>query len=305
MMGLTILVPAKDEGSAIGATLRALPLRTLRLLGLRVEVLVLDGGSTDDTADIARAFGARVVPDGGRGKGLALRLVRPHLKHGHVVMVDADGTYAADALPRLIAPILYGDADVVMGRRVPQAGSMSALHRVGNVMLSVEAATLYASRCADLCTGLWAFRAGVFHQLPLQSSGFELEAEIFALSRRLGFRVADVPVDYLPRTGESKLSALRDGWRISRCLVSRRFATLSKPAAVPRAVPDDARPADARPVDARPADARPVDARPSEAMPRPSRAASKQLARSSRPAARSTRADRPSRSRPTQAEVRP
>jgi dolichol-phosphate mannosyltransferase len=225
---VTIVVPAKDEQAAIGATLRALPVSTLRATGFAVEVIVLDGHSRDGTAKVARQWGACVVPDRRAGKAAALRDARHLFCGDYVVMLDADGTYAADSIPRLLGPLARGDADVVAGRRVALPGSMTPLHRVGNSLLSLLAAALYGRSCPDLCTGLWGFRAEVLRALPLRSHRFGLEAELFALCSRLGLRVASVDADYLPRQGVSNLRSGRDGLRILRRLLGSRFTPLSE-----------------------------------------------------------------------------
>lgn len=223
---VTIVVPAKNEAAAIGRTLRTLPLETLRAEGFDYEVVVLDGRSQDATATIARRLGAIVVTDHGRGKGRALRDARRHFRGEYIVMLDADGSYASDAIPRLLEPIIKGEADITMGDRQPRPGSMSGLHRLGNAVLSLQASLLYGRACRDVCTGLWGFRATALRLLPLRSQGFELEAELFSLAARMGLKVQHVPVDYLPREGETKLSASRDGIRIGWCLLSTRFRAL-------------------------------------------------------------------------------
>jgi dolichol-phosphate mannosyltransferase len=220
---VTIVLPARDEEAAIGRTLRALPLPTLATMGFDSEVFVLDGRSTDRTAHIAREWGARVLTDRERGKGAALREARPHFGGDYVVMLDADGTYAEDAIPRVVARLAFGGADVVMGRRVPQRGAMSRVHEAGNSLLSVGASVLYGRACPDLCTGLWGFRAEAFRRLDLQAKGFELEADLFAQSSRLGLRMQQVRTDYLPRHGRAKLSGGPDGLRIGWWLLRSRF----------------------------------------------------------------------------------
>lgn len=234
---VSIVVPAKDEEAAIGATLGALPVETLRTVGYEPEVVVLDGNSRDATVEVARSMGAIVVRDRGQGKGAAVRDARAALRGEFTVMMDADGTYAADAIPRVLDPLARGAADVVMGHRLKQPGAMTGVHRFGNTMLSLGATVLYGRRCPDLCTGLWGFRTDALRALPMESEGFELEAEMFALAARLRFRIAHTPVDYLPRKGTSKLST-RDGLRIGWCLVRKRFQDLpprapEAPAATP------------------------------------------------------------------------
>ena len=225
---VTFVVPAKNEAPAIARTLRALPVRTLQAAGVRSEGLILDGNSHDGTREIAEGLGATVVPDREAGKGAAVRNARAQFRGDYVVMLDADGTYAPDAIPRLLAPLAWGEADVVMGTRDIQSGAMSNLNRVGNALLSLGASVLYGRPCPDLCTGLWGFQAAALNALPLTSRGFELEAEIFSLASRLGLRIASVPVDYLPRHGITKLSAARDGLRIGWCLVRSRFVPLTR-----------------------------------------------------------------------------
>ncbi|MFA5944953.1 MAG: glycosyltransferase [Candidatus Thermoplasmatota archaeon] len=224
---VTLVVPAKDEGGAIAATLRSLPRSTLHAAGYRTEVIVLDGHSRDETVTIARSLGAAVLPDRGHGKGSALREARSAFQGDYVIMLDGDGTYATDAIPRVLALLASGEADVVMGDRVALDGSMSVVHRAGNALLSLGATVLYGHRVPDLCTGLWGFRTDALRRLPLISEGFELEAELFALSARLHLRIRHTPVDYLPRTGDSKL-ATRDGLRIGWSLVRNRFSALHR-----------------------------------------------------------------------------
>jgi dolichol-phosphate mannosyltransferase len=238
---VSIVVPAKDEEDAIGDTLASLPVQTLRTVGYEPEIVVLDGNSSDATVAIARSHGATVVRDRGHGKGAAVRDARHALRGEFTVMMDADGTYAADALPRLLDPLGRGDADVVMGHRRKQPGAMTGVHRFGNTMLSLGATVLYGRRCPDLCTGLWGFRTEALRALPMQSQGFELEAELFSLSSRLRFRIAHTPVDYLPRKGTPKLTT-RDGLRIGWCLVRSRFQDLP-PLPMPQPQPSLAAPA--------------------------------------------------------------
>ena len=229
---VTLVVPAKDEGDAIAGTLLSLPRSTLHAAGFRTEVIVLDGHSKDETVRIARSLGAAVLPDRGHGKGCALREARSTFRGDYVIMLDGDGTYAPDAIPRVLALLASGEADVVMADRVPLDGAMSAVHRAGNALLSLGATVLYGRRVRDLCTGLWGFRAEALRRLPLQSDGFELEAELFALSARLGLRIRHTSVDYLPRTGASKLGSA-DGFRIGWSLLRNRFAILRRRVVTP------------------------------------------------------------------------
>ncbi len=226
---VTIFLPAKNEEGAIGRTLRSMPLPTVHAMGFDTELLVLDGHSTDRTADIAREFGATVIPDGPgvRGKGAAVRQAIPLVRGDFAVMIDADGTYAADAIPRVLLPLLRDEADIVMAHRLIQPGSMTPSHLVGNVALSLLATGLNQKLVLDVCTGLWGFKTQALRDMPLQSDRFGLEVELFAYANRLNQRVHRVRVDYLPRDGgPAKLSFGHDGLRILQRMMRARFGRL-------------------------------------------------------------------------------
>lgn len=225
---VTVVLPAKNEEAALARTMRALPRGTLDALGLDMEVVVLDGQSVDATAAIGRRWGAVVITDREPGKGNAVRNAVNAFRGEYVVMLDADGTYPPDTIPRMLLPLLRGAAEVAVGDRVPQQGAMVGSHILGNVLLSTYASILYGRRCRDVCTGLWAFRADILRALPLQSRGFGLEAELFGLAARMRLRVAHVPFDYLPRHGLTKLNTGRDGLRILRRLFRTRLAPLPR-----------------------------------------------------------------------------
>jgi dolichol-phosphate mannosyltransferase len=222
---VTIVLPARNEEEAIGPTLRSIPKDTLRSAGFEVQTMVLDGHSDDRTRDVVyKHGGATVVFDQQLGKARALINARELFEGDYVVMLDADGTYPPEALPRVLAPLTWDEADVVMGARRPQPGAMAGLHKFGNVVLSSLASLLYGRWCRDLCTGMWGFRSEALHALPLRSHRFELEAEMFALASRLGLRIEETTIDYLPRRGSSKLTmsdAVRIVWWLLRSRVVR------------------------------------------------------------------------------------
>jgi dolichol-phosphate hexosyltransferase len=231
---VTLVLPAKNEQAAIGRTLRALPLPTLRALGLETEVFVLDGHSVDATAQISRRWGATVVTDRRPGKGHALRDALDQFRGDYVVMLDADGTYAPDAIPRILGPLLRNEADVVLGHRRRLPGSMTSFHFLGNKALSLFATVLYGQTCRDVCTGMWGFRREALEAMPLRSQRFGLEAELFSLASRLELRLVHVRCDYLPRRGPNNLSFGRDGLRIVRRLMRSRLVPLPRAGATAR-----------------------------------------------------------------------
>lgn len=233
---VTLVIPAKDEEDGIGDTLRGLPLATLEAQGFGREVLVLDGRSRDRTREIARAWGAQVFVQSRPGKGNAVREARGRMRGDYIVMLDADATYAIDAIPVVLEVLASGEADVVMGSRFrgwAEPGAMPAMNRVGNALLSAAASVLFLRPCTDVCTGLWGFRGPVLRSLPLRAEGFDLEVELFGLCVRQGLRVREVPVDYLARRGATKLRPLQDGLSIGRGMLRARFAAAEEPVWAP------------------------------------------------------------------------
>lgn len=224
--GITILLPAKNEETGIEATFEALPVARLRELGYPVEILVADGRSRDRTREIAHRYGARVLRQLGTGKGRAVRNALDVAKGDYVIMLDADATYPARAIPAFVGLLDQG-YDVVMGSRfagVIEPGAMKPMNRFGNHGLSTLASLLYGRRCTDVCTGMWGLRRDVVRELDLSSTHFEVEAELFALSAKAGLRMVEVPITYGRREGVTKLGSVTDGVKIAAALLRHRWS---------------------------------------------------------------------------------
>lgn len=222
---VTILLPAKNEESGIETTFQALPVDRLRELGYPVEILVADGRSHDRTRDVALAHGARVIAQLGTGKGRGVRSALDVAQGDYIVMLDADTTYPARAIPAFVAMLDEG-YDVVMGSRFLgriEEGAMKRMNRLGNHGLSALATLLYGRRCTDVCTGMWAFRRETMRALGLTSTHFEIEAEMFARAAMGGLRICELPITYGRREGVTKLGSIVDGMRIGGALLRYRF----------------------------------------------------------------------------------
>jgi len=222
---VTILLPALNEEAAIGHVLDELPLDGLRSRGYLPDVLIVDGHSTDGTAAIALSRGAVVLKQLGRGKGWAVRTGLEATNTDYLIMLDADHTYPANAIPEFLAH-LENEADVVVGSRIKgsiEEGAMRPLNVIGNKALSFLASTLYGHRISDVCSGMWAFGPRAKELLNLNSKGFEVEAEIFAQTMKEGLRVKEVPIAYRKRLGRQKLGSVTDGISIASKLVRKRF----------------------------------------------------------------------------------
>lgn len=205
---LSLLLPAFNEESRLGPTIDALTTH-FDSHQLDYEILVIDDGSTDDTADIARAAGATVIrhPEN-LGKGAALRSGVQAAKGQSIVFTDADLAYS----PSMIDPILSlveGDIDMAVGsRRHPQSQSTSRrglLRWVGGMFVSLLTRALVLPEIRDTQCGIKGFRRSVAKDLFGRSrvDGFAVDVELFALAHRDQLRVAEVPVSVANRSCSS------------------------------------------------------------------------------------------------------
>jgi len=218
---VAVAIPCYNEAAAIATVIAqwraALP---------NAEIVVFDNNSTDGTGSIARGLGVRVVDVPDQGKGFAVRAIFATLQeHDAVVMIDGDGTYPADAVGPLLAPVLAGTADMAVGARIPvaEAGSMTPLRGLGNILISGAFRVLIGRGTGDLLSGYRVFSRRFRQSVRLKSQGFEIETELAseAVARRL--RAVEFPVPYHPRIAgtASKLKLFRDGWRILLTIVSQ------------------------------------------------------------------------------------
>jgi hypothetical protein len=220
-----VVLPTLNEEAGLARTLRDLPSDRFHETGRRIQPLIIDGGSTDGTLEVARRWDVPVLRQTSRGKGGAmLEAITWVHRRGipFVVVLDADATYPPDRiLPAL--ELLARGTDLVIGVRHPVWGAPTDLkdlvHRVGNLVLSYSASLLSRRPILDLCSGFWGVSAQRFVDLGLDDATFAIEAELVLKSIRRGYSIHQIPVTYHERLGEAKLRALRDGSRILRTIV--------------------------------------------------------------------------------------
>ena len=228
--GLTILLPTYNEVDALPKVVNDLPIDALRAAGWEPRIVVADGRSTDGTQQTATGLNLELIvqgPAAGKGFGMREGFARFLAHHDDVlVMLDADGTYAPNEMLRLLQHLEKGPYDVVIGSRLRgdiQPGAMSRLNWIGNHILTWFAVALYQVFISDVCTGYWAFRRSAIQKMSLNSTEFEIEAEMYTACATEGLRMSEVPISYAPRIGESKLGSVSDGVRILRKLLVRRM----------------------------------------------------------------------------------
>jgi glycosyltransferase involved in cell wall biosynthesis len=205
----TVVLPAYNEGAALPHVLTELG----EYLDDTYEVLVVDDGSTDGTADVAERYPVRLVQHASnRGKGVAIRTGIGEAQGENVVIMDADATYPVPAIKEMVE--LLDDHDLVRGIRENEVGSMPVVNRVGNWLFNKLLAISHGLEGTDHLSGLYAIRRNAAVRLGTEARGFDIETEIGIKARARGLREATIPISYLPRVGEKKLSPWKDGLRI-------------------------------------------------------------------------------------------
>jgi len=179
------------------------------------RVLVVDGGSTDGTCDVAKERGVRCVLQEGRGKADAIRTALKLVDADVVVVMDADFTYPAEHIKELLAR----DCDEVIGaRKMLEPGSQRFVYRFGNWVLTRWFNLLFGTDLSDVLSGMYAVRRGAVADMEFSSRGFSIESEIAAHIASTGGTICEVPIKYRRRVGEKKLS-VRHGLQIARDMV--------------------------------------------------------------------------------------
>jgi glycosyltransferase involved in cell wall biosynthesis len=217
---VSVVIPCLNEAENIELCVKTAK-EVLESKGIDGEVLVVDNASEDDSAALAAAAGARVISEPRRGYGSAYLAGFAVARGRYIVMADADLTYDFNEIPRFVAE-LEGGAELVMGDRMDniQPGAMPWLHRyIGNPILTGLLNLFFRTGVKDAHCGMRALRTDVLPRLDLRTTGMEFASEMVIRAAKEKLRIAEFPIEYHPRGGESKLSSFRDGWRHLRFLL--------------------------------------------------------------------------------------
>ena len=216
---ITVIIPCLNEEQGIEQVLRRMP-------EFVDEVIVVDNGSTDRTAEVARSFGASVIREDVRGYGRSYKTGFRQATGDVIVTLDGDHSYPPDAISYLLEAFLHLEADFLNASRFPvrDRKAMSFKHWVGNLILSLAMSVFYFRWVRDSQSGMWVLRRAIVEDMALESEGmaFSEEIKIEAL-RNPKVRFEEISILYSSRLGEIKLNPWRDGMYNLYFLIRKRF----------------------------------------------------------------------------------
>jgi glycosyltransferase involved in cell wall biosynthesis len=217
---LSVIIPCLNEAENIVQCVRSAR-NAMNLAGIDGEVIVADNGSEDGSAKLAQTAGAYVVHELRRGYGSAYMAGFAAASGTYVLMADADLTYDFNEIPNFLRELQDG-GDMVIGNRMQHIhpGAMPWHHRyIGNPLLSGLLNVLFRTGVSDAHCGMRAFRRDQLEALQLRTTGMEFASEMVVRAAKEKLDIREIPIEYHPRGGESKLSSFRDGWRHLRFLL--------------------------------------------------------------------------------------
>ncbi len=219
MLKLSIIIPAYNEAATIREVVETV--RSVSVEGVEFEVIVIDDGSTDGTDQICQGELAEKIDvyrrQENQGKGAALRHGFSVMTGDYVLVQDADLEYSPHEYPKLLAPILAGRADVVLGSRFAGADAHRVVyfwHMVGNRFLTLLSNFMTDLNLTDMECGYKVIRTDILRQFTLTENGFGFEPEVVAKIAKTKCRIYEVGVSYYGRTyAEGKKIGVKDGFR--------------------------------------------------------------------------------------------
>ncbi|MEJ7860834.1 MAG: glycosyltransferase family 2 protein [Pyrinomonadaceae bacterium] len=225
---LTVIIPVYNEKSTIAEVIEKVSAVELPLVK---EIIVVDDGSTDGTTEILQAHNkSKIVfyfTPVNIGKGAAVRIGLKLAKGDIILIQDADLELDPNEYKMLLQPILQGQTQVVYGSRFLKKNKVPLVRRLANGALTSITNKLYNTKLTDMETAYKIFTANVANKLALQANRFEIEPEITARICQAGYKIAEVPISYRPRTKfEGKKINWKDGvkamWMLCKCRLERR-----------------------------------------------------------------------------------
>jgi glycosyltransferase involved in cell wall biosynthesis len=216
MHKLSIIVPVYNEESTIGIVLEKLI--KLELNDCDKEVIVVNDGSTDKTAEVLERFKDRckVVHKGkNEGKGSAIKIGLKHASGDIITICDADLEYDVEDIPRMLFYLISNNHDIVYGSRFLKCNPVKYINYfLGNKFITSLINLLYSASLTDAYTCYKMFRREIVNNMHIVSKRFEVEAELTCKLLKLGYQIKEIPINYTPRSfSEGKKIKFVDGVR--------------------------------------------------------------------------------------------
>jgi glycosyltransferase involved in cell wall biosynthesis len=213
----SVIIPAYNEEQGIGAVLKDVK----GIIPKDYELIVVDDGSTDKTCvEVLKYDIVRLVRhEKNVGKGGAIRTGVEHASGEYLIFIDADNTYPVEVLSEIVDKLDEGLQFVIGSRKLDTGNNIPVLNRLGNAILSRVIAALYGPYTSDPFSGVYGIRKKDIEKMDLISTGFEIETEIVIKASKMGLKCLNIPVNYRERIGETKLSPIRDGYKISKTIL--------------------------------------------------------------------------------------
>ncbi len=217
--GVSVVMASRNEEKAIKKVI----LDIKKATNGKAEIVVVDG-SSDKTPEIAESLGAKVIRQKPQGYGIAVKAALLAATKDIIITVDCDATYPAEKIPELVASINKG-FDVVSGARMASKESMPWLNIFGNKFFAILTSALYGIKVSDVTTGMRAYRREVIQNIEW-TENVGLSAELLFKPALYGYKVKEIPIEYYPRIGDTKLNPLTGGLGIFKSILKYRFVKL-------------------------------------------------------------------------------
>jgi dolichol-phosphate hexosyltransferase len=212
---VSVIIPALNEEVGIQKTISSIPITEIRdTFGYDVEILVVDGNSTDLTRDAALKAGAQVIVEKRPGYGRAYKTGFAAAKGDIIITLDADNTYPAEYIPQYIKLLNGHNADFITINRFAdmEEGAMNITRKVGNKILALVISLLYSISIKDSQSGMWIMKKGFISKIRLKSDDMSMSEEIKIIAFKF-FSSLEIDGFYRRRTGSAKLDIIEHGWK--------------------------------------------------------------------------------------------
>jgi glycosyltransferase involved in cell wall biosynthesis len=217
-ISVSIIMPCLNEAKSIAVCISKakIGLNKLKKSGIKGEIIIVDNGSSDGSLDIAQKTGVRVISEKHRGYGRAYKTGFHNARGNYIIIGDSDNTYDFQNAPDFINKLASG-YDLVLGSRFNNMLTSTAMpfvnRYIGNPILTHMINIFYRCKISDTQTGFRAITKKAYQQMHLSSNGMEFASEMIIKAISNHLKISEIPINYSPRIGISKLSPISDAWR--------------------------------------------------------------------------------------------